>query len=143
MSPLLNAFVVVLTLLNILAVSWLLWWLRRGRSESGANPQTTGHVWDGDLREYNNPLPRWWLGLFVISVLFALGYLVMYPGLGNFRGVKGWSQIEQYRQQTQRAEALLAKTFAPFERRSVIALAKDPAALRVGRNLFMNNCATC
>ncbi|HEY8507532.1 MAG TPA: cytochrome-c oxidase, cbb3-type subunit III [Steroidobacteraceae bacterium] len=142
MTPLASALVAAATLLNILGILWLLWWTRKDRTGK-AQTETTGHVWDDDLREYNNPLPRWWLGLFLISVVFGLTYLAIYPGLGNFPGLKGWSQEEQYRQQSEQAEALLAKTFARFEAQDLATLVQDPEALRVGRNLFLNNCAAC
>jgi cytochrome c oxidase cbb3-type subunit 3 len=130
------------TLLNIAAVVWLLWWTSRRRG-GDTQTETTGHVWDGDLREYNNPLPRWWLGLFVLTVVFGLVYLALYPGLGHFKGAKNWSEIAQYEAQSREAEAVLARTFAPYEKASLAALTHDDTALRVGKNLFLNNCAGC
>jgi cytochrome c oxidase cbb3-type subunit 3 len=100
-------------------------------------------VWDEDLREYNNPLPRWWLGLFVLTVIFGLVYLALYPGLGRFTGTKHWSEVAQYEAQSRQAEAVLARTFAPYEKVSLAALQHSPTALRVGKNLFLNNCAGC
>jgi cytochrome c oxidase cbb3-type subunit 3 len=120
----------------------LLWWTSRRRGNE-AQAETTGHVWDEDLREYNKPLPRWWLGLFVLTVVFGLGYFVVYPGLGNFAGTSDWSQIKQFEEQSRAAEAVLARTFAPYEKSPVTTLQHDPAAMRVGRNLFLNNCAGC
>jgi len=143
MSPLTSALITFPTLLNIAAALLLLWWTSRRRGGEAKNTETTGHVWDGDLTEYNKPLPRWWLVLFVLTVVFALGYLVVYPGLGNFVGVKKWTQVEQYEAQSRAAEAVLARTFAPYEKQDVPALEKDASALRVGRNLFLNNCAGC
>lgn len=90
-----NLFVVVLTVLNTVAAVWLLMWMRKRRGESQRTEDTTGHVWDEDLREYNNPLPRWWLWLFVLSVVFAVAYAVLYPTLGNSKGTLGWTQIKQ------------------------------------------------
>ncbi len=133
--------VALVALLNIAGVVLLLWSMRRRSGEIAG--ETTGHVWDTDLREFNNPLPRWWFGLFVLTVIFGLVYLVVFPGLGNYRGTLGWSSERQYREQTARAEAQLARTFARFEHRSVEKLAADPDAVRVGRNLFLNNCAGC
>lgn len=142
MTALASLLVAVVTLLNIAGVVWLLWWTSRRRGEA-AEPQTTGHVWDEDLREYDNPLPRWWMGLFLLTVLFGLVYLALYPGLGNFAGLSGWSEVKQHEEQSRQAEALLARTFAPFEAQTVTALAHDRAALQIGRNLFLNNCAGC
>jgi cytochrome c oxidase cbb3-type subunit III len=142
MNSFVSALISFPTLLNIGAALWLLWWTSRRRGES-KEAETTGHVWDGDLTEYNKPLPRWWLVLFVLTVLFGLVYLALYPGLGDFAGARRWSQIEQYEAQSRGAEAVLARTFAPYEKASVDALSKDASAVRVGRNLFLNNCAGC
>jgi cytochrome c oxidase cbb3-type subunit III len=143
MSAYASIFVTLATLLNIAALMYLLFRLRRRRGEASTTTETTGHVWDEDLTELNNPMPRWWLYLFVITVIFGLGYLVLYPGLGNFAGVSGWSSARQWQEQSAQAEAVLARTFAAFEHRSVTDLSHDPAALRIGRNLFVNNCAPC
>src|SRR5581483_10360661 len=125
-------------LLNILGMVALLWWMRRRRDEAASD--ATGHVWDGDLRELNNPLPRWWLWLFLITVVFGLAYLVLYPGLGNYRGTLNWSSSSAYDEQVRVSEAQLAQTFAPFKGKSVEELAASPTATRVARNLFLNNC---
>ena len=55
-----------------------------------ADDNTTGHIWEEDLRELNNPLPRWWMGLFVLTIVFSFGYLALYPGLGSFAGTLGF-----------------------------------------------------
>jgi len=146
-SDFVSALISVPTLVNIAAVLWLLWWTSRRRGEPGKTAtdqaETTGHVWDGDLMEYNKPLPRWWLVLFVLTVIFGLVYLALYPGLGSYAGAKKWTQESQYRAQSEAAEALLARSLAPFATQSVEALASDPAAVTRGRNIFLNNCAGC
>jgi cytochrome c oxidase cbb3-type subunit 3 len=143
MSNGLSIYVIVLTVLNVVAAMWLLWWMRKRRDESATTTDTTGHVWDGDLREYNNPLPRWWLWLFVLSVIFSIGYVVLYPGMGNSKGTLGWTQRKQWTEmqaeQEQKAQVMLAQ----FAGRPIDDLSRDPAALKVGRNLFANNCSTC
>ena len=143
MTPLVGALVAIVSLANIAGLVWLLASLRRRPGETAGSGETTGHVWDEDLRELNNPLPRWWLWLFILTVVFGIAYLLIYPGLGNYAGTAGWSSEKQYHEQTVAAEAILARTLAPFEHQEVTALAHNPDALRVGRNLFMNNCATC
>jgi cytochrome c oxidase cbb3-type subunit III len=143
MSTGISLFIVILVVLNIVAAMWLLFSMRRKPDETNTTTDTTGHVWDGDLREYNNPLPRWWLWLFVLTIAFSIGYLVLYPGLGSFQGTLGWSQQNQHAEQAAANETVLQKTLAPFAARPIEDLAKDPAAIAVGRNLFANNCATC
>ena len=143
MSPAASAFIIILTALNTVAAVWLLVWMRKRRGEAGRTSDTTGHVWDGDLREYNNPLPRWWLWLFVLSVIFAVVYVALYPGLGNLRGALGWSQVKQWEEMQAQQERQAQTILARFAARDPLELAADPAALAIGRNLFANNCAAC
>jgi cytochrome c oxidase cbb3-type subunit III len=142
MNSLTSTLITVPTIVNIAAALWLLWYTSRRRSDD-KQAETTGHVWDNDLTELNKPLPRWWLGLFVLTVIFGLVYFALYPGLGNVKGVKNWTAVDQYNAQSRAAEALLARTLAPYEKGTVEALSQDQGALRVGRNLFLNNCAAC
>lgn len=138
-----SLFIIVLTAANIGGALWLLWWTRRSRGEGSATTETTGHVWDGDLRELNNPLPRWWLWLFIITVAFGGVYLVLYPGLGTHQGTLGWSSATEHEAAATANAARIEKALAPYAARAVSELENDPAALNVGRNLFLNNCATC
>jgi cytochrome c oxidase cbb3-type subunit 3 len=105
--------------------------------------KTTGHVWDGDLRELNNPLPRWWLFLFIITLAFAGGYLTLYPGLGDNKGTLGWSAVGQLNAEVAKAKVEQDKIFAAFKNASVEDLARDPKAHAIGERLFLNNCAAC
>jgi cytochrome c oxidase cbb3-type subunit 3 len=140
-----SLYVIILTVLNIAACVWLLRWTAKPKSanEKIGGGVDTGHVWDSDLREYNNPLPRWWLWVFYLSVVFAIIYLVLYPGLGNFAGMKGWTQTGQYQSEKAVAEQKAAEMMAPFAAMSVQQLASDPQAMSTAHNLFQNNCAQC
>jgi cytochrome c oxidase cbb3-type subunit 3 len=140
-----SLFVIVLTVVNILACVWLLRWTAKPKSASEkiGGDADTGHVWDKDLREYNNPLPRWWLWVFYITVVFGLLYLVLYPGLGAIQGIKGWSQSGQYEAERAAAEARAAAYLEPFRAMTIPQLAADPKAMATARNLFQNNCAQC
>jgi len=105
--------------------------------------KTTGHVWDGDLQELNNPLPRWWLMLFIITLVFAVAYFAMYPGLGTNKGTLGWTSVGQLEAENAKAVAEEAKVYDAFKGRSVEDLARDPKAHDIGQRLFLNNCAAC
>lgn len=141
MSGFWNWFIIILTVVNIAAAFWLIRWTSRPiPKEEGA---TTRHVWDEDIEEYNNPLPRWFLHLFYITIFFGIIYLVLYPGLGNFRGVLGWSQLGQYEQEVERIEARFNEAFGRFAGMDIADMAREPAVLAAGHNLYMNNCATC
>jgi cytochrome c oxidase cbb3-type subunit 3 len=140
-----SIFVVVLTIANILGCFWLLRWTAKPKhaGEKIGGGSDTGHTWDGDLREYNNPLPKWWLWLFYITIVFALVYLAVFPGLGNFAGLKGWSQASQYEQERAAVEARAAQLLAPFATMTVPELASNAQAMATANNLFQNNCAQC
>lgn len=142
-----SIYVIILVLINVAGALWLLWWTRKrraGASETHSESQsTTGHVWDGDLTEYNNPLPRWWLWLFYLSVLFAAIYLVLYPGFGNFAGVLGWTQERQHRDEVAVVEQRFAERVSRFASLDLPALSRTPEAMSMARNLFANNCTTC
>lgn len=105
--------------------------------------KTTGHIWDGDLRELNNPLPRWWLYLFIITLVFAGGYLTLYPGLGDNKGTLNWTSKGQLEAEMVKAKVEQDKIFAKFQKASIEDLARDPQAHAIGERLFLNNCAAC
>lgn len=135
-------YVIALVALNIAGCAWLLWWTAKRRPGDPA-PTDTSHVWDGDITEYNKPLPRWWINLFWLTIVFGVGYLLWYPGLGAFAGYGKWSSRDEHALRKAAEEARLASTFAPYAGRAVDALAADPAARRLGRSIFSNSCATC
>ena len=140
-----SLFVIVVTIFSIAGCLWLLRWTSKPKSatEKIGGGADTGHVWDEDLREYNNPLPKWWLWVFYLTVAFSVLYLVLYPGLGNIAGVKGWTQAGQYEEEKAAVEAKAAAWYAPFAAMTVAQLAADPKAMSTARNLFQNNCAQC
>jgi cytochrome c oxidase cbb3-type subunit III len=142
MSSFWSGWIIFLTVANIVAAVWLLW-ITSKTSPGEQASDTTGHVWDGDLKEYNNPLPRWWLWLFYLTVVFSIIYLVLYPGLGNFQGVLGWSQTGQYQEEVARVEATQQEFFARFDGMELAALARDEDAMAAAGNIFGNRCAQC
>jgi cytochrome c oxidase cbb3-type subunit III len=136
-----DVYVAILSVVSIVACALFLK-SQSVRKVPGAAP-TTGHTWDEDLAEYNNPLPRWWSWLFYITIVFALAYLVLYPGLGSWRGALGWSQVTQLEQELAAADKRFGPMYEKFAALDVEALAKNPEALAVGQKLFLNNCAQC
>ena len=140
-----SLFIAVATLLGLLACLWLLLIASKRKVMVGPHGDdgTTGHVWDEDLKEMNNPLPRWWMVLFVLTVVFALGYLVVYPGLGNAAGAFGWTSTGQYQAEQDKARAAMEPVYAKYAAMPADALAKERGAMAIGERLFINNCATC
>ena len=146
MSTFWHWYIIIITVGSLIATIWFLIYTSRLRVPSNTEEdgsETTGHVWDEDLRELNNPLPRWWLGLFWITIAFSIVYLVLYPGLGRYEGTLGWSQQDQYEQEMATARAAFQKQYGIFDELSLAELAADPKAVEMGRNLYAHNCATC
>lgn len=137
-----SVYVAGITVISIAACMLLLWFSGKARAMTDSD-NTTGHVWDGDLREMNNPLPRWWVGLFVITIVFAAVYLYLYPGLGSFSGSGGWTSHGQYDAEVAKGDAEVAPLYAKFMAMSVEDVSKDPQAHAIGERLFMNNCSQC
>jgi len=146
MSAFWHWFVGILTLVFTAVMVWLFVATGRARVPSDTNAEgeeTTGHVWDNDLAELNNPMPRWWLWLFYGSVIWSLIYLALYPGLGRFEGILGWTSEGQYETQMTQASEDFNERFGELVARPLDELASHPDALRMGRNLFAHNCSTC
>lgn len=137
-----SIFVIVLVASNILGCLWLIWWTGRRRPGDPA-PEQTSHVWDGDLTEYNKPMPRWWINLFYLTIAFGVGYLAWYPGLGSFKGLSGWTSAKEHDIDKQADDRRLEATFRRYAGQPIDALAKDPAAVKIGRSIFGNTCAGC
>jgi cytochrome c oxidase cbb3-type subunit III len=137
-----SLFVAGVTLAGIVACLLLLWVTARKKVPARSD-NTTGHVWDEDLTEMNNPLPMWWVGLFIITIVFSLLYLVAYPGLGTNPGELGWTQRGAYEAEVVRANKELEPLYAQFTAVRPEELAGNPNAMAVGERLFMNNCAQC
>jgi len=139
-----NWYVIIITVVTILASLWLLRWTRGiSNRDKEEGTGTTGHVWDEDLAELNNPLPRWWLQLFYITIAFAFIYLALYGGLGNIGGLLGWTQEGQYEAEVKAAAEAQEPIYARYRQLDNDALIADPAANATGQRLFANNCAIC
>ncbi len=113
------------------------------RDKNGQVIATTGHVWDGDLQEFNNPLPRWWMGLFILTLLFAVGYLILYPGLGFWGGTLGFTSDKMYQQESAAYEKRIAPLYAAYMKTPVATLSKNPEAMATGQRMFLTYCAQC
>jgi cytochrome c oxidase cbb3-type subunit 3 len=138
-----SIFISTITLVGIAALFWLNHWMTTPRRRADEQKETTGHVWDGNLREYNNPLPRWWLGLFYLSLVFGLVYLAMYPGLGSFAGMLKWSQTTQYENEMAQTDSRFGAIYERYRQQPIATLAQNGEALKTGQRLFVNYCAAC
>ena len=146
MSTFWSGYIALLTLGTIVALFWLIFATRKGES-AGTTDKTMGHSFDG-IEEYDNPLPKWWFMLFIGTLLFGILYLLLYPGLGNWKGVlpgyeNGWTQEKEWQREMDQAEQKYGPIFAKYASMSVEQLAQDEQALKMGSRLFANYCAIC
>ena len=142
-------FIIIPSVLGLVYCVVIAWSNTSSPSDQGTDngldgdPETMGHVWDEDLREYNNPLPRWWLNLFYLTVAFSAVYLVLYPGLGHFQGILGWSSVERYETEGATSEAAYAPLYANYLATPIEALTINNDAMGTAKRIFSNNCAIC
>ncbi|HZP92461.1 MAG TPA: cytochrome-c oxidase, cbb3-type subunit III [Burkholderiales bacterium] len=136
-------YVAIITLSSILACAVFLRTLTMRRVPPGKTAEMTGHVWDEDLAEYNNPMPSWWMWLFYLTLLFGAAYLLLFPGLGRFAGVLGWTSAGEYRNEMARADERFGPLYAKFQSMDLKAVAADPQAREMGQRLFLTYCAQC
>jgi len=142
-----NIYIVLLTVLGIAGCALLLWSQSTHKVNAlkavDGKPETTGHVWDEDLTELNTPMPRWWMWLFYLTIVFAVGYLVLYPGLGSYAGSLGWKSSGEYQQELGKAEAQYGPLFVRYQKEDLRIVAADPQAHAMGERLFLTYCAQC
>ena len=137
-----SAFIIALVVLNVAGSLWLILWTAK-RKAGDPGPTDTSHVWDENITEYNKPLPKWWVNLFYLTIVFTIGYLAWFPGLGAFAGYSGWSSAKQHDQDKAAEDKKLEATFAPFAGKPIDQIAQDPKALKLGKAIFSNTCAAC
>jgi cytochrome c oxidase cbb3-type subunit 3 len=145
-SPFWSGLIVFCTLGGIAGMFWLISWMSKGSSKSEGDDgkvTTMGHVWDEDLAEYSNPLPRWWLWMFYITLVFGIIYLILFPGLGSYAGVLKWSEVGQYQQEVDEANAQFGPIYDKFKSEPIEQLVKNEHALKIGHRLFMTYCTVC
>lgn len=137
-----NWYVIIITLASVLACGIFLWSQSIHKPPAG-KVGTTGHVWDESLEEYNNPLPRWWSWLFYLTVVFSLVYAVLYPTLGNFPGILGWSSAGQHKAEVEKVDAQVKPLFDKFLKMDLAAVAADKEAVEIGKRLYLTYCMQC
>ena len=135
-----NWYVIVTVLVSVLGCAALLWIQSKAPFTDG---KTMGHVWDETLEEYNNPMPKWWSWLFYITVVFSLVYLVLYPGLGRFQGVLGWSSAGQHKAEVEKVDAAVKPLFDKYLKMDLKAVAADKDAMEMGKRLYLTYCMQC
>ncbi|MCF6288226.1 MAG: cytochrome-c oxidase, cbb3-type subunit III [Proteobacteria bacterium] len=135
-------WIIILIVIHIVGYAYLLHRTSTMKTEEHKPGETTGHEWDG-IEEYNNPLPKWWFHLFVLTIVFAIGYLIYYPGMGNYKGISGWTSEKAWKEENTKVLAKRAELFSTFIDKSIPVMIKDAKAMEIGERLFANHCSTC
>jgi cytochrome c oxidase cbb3-type subunit 3 len=143
MSDFWSIIVTVVILLNIIGCYLLIRWVAKPNKGEAKQGEATGHVWDSNLMELNNPMPRWWLYLFYITIVWGLIYLLMYPGYGNYPGLLAWTSDKKYSDEVQAANETYGPIFSQYAETPIIELSENKDANAVGQRLFVNYCAQC
>ena len=138
-----GVYIAVVVIVGQVGLTYLLFSQSKTTVKKGEEVQITGHIWDDDLAEYNNPLPRWWMLMFYLTLLFAAGYLTLYPGLGTWKGLRGWTAVKQYTEEKAAAEAKYQPLYDKFLKQDIKAVAADPEAQAMGKRLFQTYCVQC
>ncbi|PXF63421.1 cytochrome-c oxidase, cbb3-type subunit III [Kangiella spongicola] len=141
MSDFWSGYIIAIIVINIVGCFLLLHFTRKKKASADEN-ETTGHVYDG-IEEYDKPMPRWWLVMFYITIVFSIVYLILYPGLGKFQGVLGWSKISQYEEEMAKADEKYLPLFKKYSSMSIESLQQEPEALAMGQSIFANTCFGC
>ena len=136
-------FIAIPVIVGLIAMIALNMWMSEKPKPKGEQPKPMGHVWDEDLQELNNPLPKWWLQMFYITIIFGAVYLVLYPGLGSWKGVLGWTQTSQYQTELKKADETFGPIYAEYLKQDATTLMADPEALKTGQRLFGTYCSIC
>ena len=135
-------WVSIISLGSIFGSLWLIYITRKSQTTDTETEKTMGHTFDG-IEEYDNPLPKWWMYMFVATCIFGLAYYALYPGLGNYKGLLGWTQVGQWENEVQTAEEKYGPIFEAYAATPIDELVQDAEAMKVGQRLFANNCAVC
>ena len=139
--PIVGWLIAIVTILSILGCFWLVFANNIKKVEGEVKP--TGHVWDEDLEEFDNPLPRWWFYMFILTLVFGIAYLALYPGLGAYKGMFGWTQINQYEAESAAYDAQYSEMYAGYAATPIPELAKNAEAMKSGERIYASYCTVC
>jgi cytochrome c oxidase cbb3-type subunit 3 len=142
-TPVMNWIIFSIVLGGIAWLVVLLLSSSKVKLKPGEEAQVTGHVWDENLEELNTPLPRWWLIMFYVTIVYGLGYLALYPGLGSYKGLLGWTEKGQYEAEMKHADETYAPLFNQYNQQDLAVLAKNEDAMKSGQRMFLSYCAVC
>ena len=137
-----SLYVIVLIVANVVGCAWLLFANRSVRIDPRQKGESTGHDFDG-IEELNNPLPAWWTWLFIATIVFSIGYFVLYPGFGSDPGVLGWTSANQHEAEVARMAEKTGPLFSRFYGTPIAELVSNEQAVGMGSRIFANNCSTC
>ncbi len=138
-------FIALTTIISIVVLFIMVFILSSGKkpTDKDGNVETMGHVWDENLEEYNNPLPRWWLYMFIVTLVWGCAYLIFYPGLGAYAGVGEWTSKGQYENEKAQADEKYSPIFEQYHNTDMKQLVGNADAMEIGERLYASYCTQC
>lgn len=140
-----NIYIAIILIASIIGLLWLGFSQDKVKvpmKNKDGEVETMGHAWDG-IEEYNNPLPRWWFYLYILTIVFAIGYLVVYPGFGDYKGYFGWTSGGQYEDEVAAANKEYGALYAKYGAMPIEELAQNGEAMRSAKSMFDTYCIQC
>ncbi len=136
-----NYWIAIIVIGGIVAMTLLLMSQGVVKLKKGENADVTGHKWDGDLEEFNNPLPGWWVMMFYMTIVFGIVYLVLYPGIWG--GMWKWTSSNQYGKEVAQANSKYQGLYDKYSAMPIAAIAQNQEAKDMGKRLFLTYCIQC
>jgi cytochrome c oxidase cbb3-type subunit III len=135
-----GGWISVITIVSALGLAWLVYSVYFAKR---SDADVAHQVWDESLREGTAAAPLWWFWLIVALLAVSVVYLILYPGLGTYRGALRWSQGGRLAESAERYEAEFGAARAQIAATDDAQLRADPSVLRSASSVFRNQCAAC
>ncbi len=118
-------------------------WLMKSQDVPTEEGKELDHRWDETLVELDNPLPKWWKGLFYATIVFAVGYFLLYPGIGTYAGLLKWTSVGQHSAEMKQADERFGPVLAQYAATPIEELAQVAEAREMGKRLYLTYCSQC
>lgn len=136
-----SGWIIVFTLVSLAGVAWLvlsLYFSPESKQQHDIDP-----VWDTDLKEGNNPPPMWWFWMLFGAMIFSLVYLMLFPGLGNYKGLLNWSQGSRMSDSYQSFDENFGSARLDIAAMDLETLQNDLEMMATAERIFTRECAAC
>lgn len=136
-----SGWIIVLTCVSLATLIWLVFSVYFA---PGANEHPEAEpIWDNDLREGSNAPPLWWFWMLLAALVFSLIYLMLYPGLGSYKGLLNWSQGKRIVESYETYDTSFQEIRADIAASSLAEIQNDLDLMQVAERIFRRECSAC